>query len=88
MDWKWEYQIAKNLIQKNNHVLEIGCGKGSFIKNLTEEKISFNYEYSNETEIISSSTQLTDTSNLNLIYLTISLFLVYLITKNRKKRDY
>ncbi|MFZ5906229.1 MAG: methyltransferase domain-containing protein [Nitrospirota bacterium] len=39
MDWKWEYQIAKQLIQPGNQVLEIGCGKGSFVAKLTQEKI-------------------------------------------------
>jgi FkbM family methyltransferase len=37
MDWKWEHQIAFDLIPPNSEVLEIGCGKGSFLKKLIEK---------------------------------------------------
>lgn len=37
MDWKWEHQIAFDLIPPNSEVLEIGCGKGSFLKKLFEK---------------------------------------------------
>lgn len=40
MDWKWEYDIAKTLIKRGDHVMEIGCGKGSFVENLTKERIA------------------------------------------------
>jgi 2-polyprenyl-3-methyl-5-hydroxy-6-metoxy-1,4-benzoquinol methylase/glycosyltransferase involved in cell wall biosynthesis len=34
IDNKWEHQIAYNFIKSNSEVLEIGCGKGSFLKQL------------------------------------------------------
>jgi len=36
MPWKWEHDIAKNIIDKKDKVLEIGSGYGDFISNLTE----------------------------------------------------
>ncbi|MDJ1482394.1 class I SAM-dependent methyltransferase [Cytophagaceae bacterium YF14B1] len=34
-DWKWEYQAVLDILTENNYkVLEIGCGKGAFIKQL------------------------------------------------------
>ncbi len=39
MDWKWEYEKAFNLIEKDDEVLEIGCGKGVFLKKLSEKQI-------------------------------------------------
>ena len=37
MDWKWEHKIASNLIKPKNRVLEIGCGRGSFIKKIQQK---------------------------------------------------
>ena len=31
MDWKWEHEIASNIIKPRDRVLEIGCGRGSFL---------------------------------------------------------
>lgn len=38
-DWKWEHQIAFKYISSTNSVLEIGCGKGSFLEFLYREGI-------------------------------------------------
>jgi len=40
MDWKWENEIAKKYIKISDQVLEIGSGKGAFLKNLKKNKIS------------------------------------------------
>jgi SAM-dependent methyltransferase len=32
MEWKWEHEETKKLLKPHFNVLEIGCGKGSFIK--------------------------------------------------------
>jgi len=37
MDWKWEQEVTKKLLTTSNAILEIGSGKGNFIKKLTEE---------------------------------------------------
>lgn len=34
--WKWEYQIAYELISKNESVLDIGCGAGFFISKIKD----------------------------------------------------
>ena len=39
MHWKWEYQIAYELIKPGEIVLEIGCGKGDFIEKLKKHNI-------------------------------------------------
>jgi 2-polyprenyl-3-methyl-5-hydroxy-6-metoxy-1,4-benzoquinol methylase len=39
MPWKWEHQTVKDAIRKNEKVLEIGCGVGSFIKKCQEDGI-------------------------------------------------
>ena len=36
-DWKWEYDIAKKIIGNDNNLLEIGCGKGAFLKEISKE---------------------------------------------------
>lgn len=43
MDWKWEHQVVFDDIKKNQRVLEIGCGKASFIKRVTIEKQALTY---------------------------------------------
>lgn len=37
MDWKWEHQEALKEIRTADRVLEVGCGKGSFLKKISEE---------------------------------------------------
>ena len=37
MDWKWEHEIASNLINPKDRVLEIGCGQGSFLKKIQQK---------------------------------------------------
>ncbi|MDO1448836.1 methyltransferase domain-containing protein [Rhodocytophaga aerolata] len=38
-DWRWENEIANNLINPTDKVLEIGCGKGVFLERLTKRGI-------------------------------------------------
>ncbi|HEY4797854.1 MAG TPA: class I SAM-dependent methyltransferase [Bacteroidia bacterium] len=40
MPWKWEHEIAKKIIRQNERVLEIGCAKGDFIRELSETGVS------------------------------------------------
>lgn len=40
MDWKWEHQIVYEKVLYGQKVLEIGCGKASFISRLSNEKNS------------------------------------------------
>ena len=42
MDWKWEHATAAALITPDTNNLEIGCGKGSFIENISKKNISIN----------------------------------------------
>lgn len=35
-DWKWEHETTVKYINKGDKILEIGCGKGSFLKKLKE----------------------------------------------------
>jgi SAM-dependent methyltransferase len=37
MDWKWEHEIASNIIEPKDRVLEIGCGRGSFMKKVQQK---------------------------------------------------
>ncbi|HXF90561.1 MAG TPA: class I SAM-dependent methyltransferase [Candidatus Nitrosotenuis sp.] len=37
MDWKWEHEIARNLIKEGDKILEIGCGHGAFLKRISNE---------------------------------------------------
>jgi len=37
MDWKWEHEIAGNIIKPKDKVLEIGSGRGSFLKKIQEK---------------------------------------------------
>ncbi|HUQ97091.1 MAG TPA: class I SAM-dependent methyltransferase, partial [Chitinophagaceae bacterium] len=37
-DWKWEYDEAFQLIEDGVSVLDIGCGRGAFLKKLKAEK--------------------------------------------------
>lgn len=34
MPWKWEHQICSDLIKQGHRVLEVGCGKGAFLKEI------------------------------------------------------
>lgn len=40
MDWKWEQEYVFKSLKKEDKVLEIGSGKGNFVKKLTEKGIS------------------------------------------------
>jgi 2-polyprenyl-3-methyl-5-hydroxy-6-metoxy-1,4-benzoquinol methylase len=37
MPWKWEHQVCKELIKEGDKILEVGCGKGDFIKNICRQ---------------------------------------------------
>jgi len=37
MDWKWEHEVASTLIGKNDKILEIGSGKGSFVEKMQKK---------------------------------------------------
>lgn len=37
MDWKWEHEMASNSIKPKDRVLEIGCGRGSFLKKMQQK---------------------------------------------------
>jgi len=39
MEWKWEHEVARNLIQPGQCILEVGCGNGSFIESLCKDGI-------------------------------------------------
>ncbi len=36
-DWKWENEIAKTYIGRDQKILDIGCGNGKFLKTIKEE---------------------------------------------------
>ncbi|HET9055406.1 MAG TPA: class I SAM-dependent methyltransferase [Chitinophagaceae bacterium] len=35
--WKWEFDVAYKLIEPKDKILEIGCGKGEFLKKVSEK---------------------------------------------------
>ncbi|HEU4718172.1 MAG TPA: methionine biosynthesis protein MetW, partial [Bacteroidia bacterium] len=37
-DWKWENEIALRFIPENSGLLDIGCGNGSFIRQLSVKR--------------------------------------------------
>jgi 2-polyprenyl-3-methyl-5-hydroxy-6-metoxy-1,4-benzoquinol methylase len=37
-DWKWDYEKGFELISENSKVLDIGCGRGSFLEKIKKEK--------------------------------------------------
>jgi 2-polyprenyl-3-methyl-5-hydroxy-6-metoxy-1,4-benzoquinol methylase len=37
MDWKWEHEIALQLLERGEKILEIGCGTGGFLKKIMEK---------------------------------------------------
>ena len=39
MDWKWEHQQVKDILQNGESVLEIGCAKGTFIERVQDKNI-------------------------------------------------
>jgi len=38
MPWKWEHEVSLDLILPNYKVLEVGCGKGEFLKKIHKQK--------------------------------------------------
>lgn len=49
-DWKWEFDIALDLIQKDSRVVEVGCGKGAFLNRLKEKCECIGLELNDEAE--------------------------------------
>jgi SAM-dependent methyltransferase len=37
MPWKWEHQLCEKYIKENDKILEVGCGRGAFLKNISEK---------------------------------------------------
>lgn len=37
MPWKWEHEICRNYIKENQRILEVGCGKGDFLKKISSQ---------------------------------------------------
>ncbi|MGC9077907.1 MAG: class I SAM-dependent methyltransferase [Candidatus Kapaibacteriota bacterium] len=69
MDWKWEHQIAFEEINTNSTVLEIGFGKGSFLRQLLNKNCKvFGLE---KTPV---STKENSSGNLNLFFEDIQTF--------------
>lgn len=69
MNWKWEHEIAGQLIKKGNNVLEIGCGKGSFL-----EKIQYDGVHCTGLEINESAAKHSQDKRLKIINRPIELF--------------
>ncbi|PKQ70952.1 methyltransferase domain-containing protein [Raineya orbicola] len=36
--WKWEHEIARQFVKKQQKVLEIGCGNGYFLEKIKADK--------------------------------------------------
>lgn len=36
MEWKWEHEVAKQIIKSGDKILEVGCGRGDFLKKLKD----------------------------------------------------
>lgn len=39
-EWRWEYRYALDFVDKNSNCLEIGCGKGFFLRELEKKQLS------------------------------------------------
>lgn len=76
MDWKWEHETTDKLIAVGNNVLEIGCGRGSFV-----EKIQQNGAYCTGLEINKNAAKHGQDKGLNIINKPIELF-----AKNNKQQ--
>lgn len=37
MPWKWEHQVCNKFIKENTKILEVGCGKGDFLRKVKSE---------------------------------------------------
>ncbi len=37
MPWKWEHEVSLKYIQQGNAILEVGCGRGSFLQTITNK---------------------------------------------------
>lgn len=35
MPWKWEHEVCRGFIKEGDNILEVGCGKGDFLKNIS-----------------------------------------------------
>jgi 2-polyprenyl-3-methyl-5-hydroxy-6-metoxy-1,4-benzoquinol methylase len=66
MDWKWEYEKALEIIRPSDTVLEIGSGKGAFLKNLKERGISAEGIEFNQKQLSESKSKGLNVSNLTI----------------------
>ncbi len=37
MPWKWEHQLCEKYIKETDKILEVGCGRGDFLKNISNK---------------------------------------------------
>ncbi len=37
MPWKWEHQVCNKLISEGKKILEVGCGNGDFLRNISKQ---------------------------------------------------
>ncbi len=37
LPWKWEHEVCNNLINEDDEILEVGCGKGDFLEKICDQ---------------------------------------------------
>jgi len=42
MPWKWEHEMLSKRVKENDHILEVGCGQGAFLKKISDDFKSVN----------------------------------------------
>src|SRR5665213_2991584 len=61
-EWKWENEAALKFIREGDHVLDVGCGDGAFLQNLsTRKKVTCNGIDTNSQAIIKANSRLPET---------------------------
>lgn len=78
-DWKWEYDVVYKIVPENVAVLEIGCGKGAFLKKLKEKNIN-----ATGLELNDDCVEIGKKENINILNQTIEEF----SEKNESKFDW
>ncbi len=54
VDEKHEYHYAKNFINKDSNVIEVGCGKGAFAKFIPNKSLYIGLEFSTDAKIMAA----------------------------------